>query len=312
MQALIGAHPKVCTSVELSVFHEYVPTWIEVWKKESANIQHGRWHKGLPFVWSEHEFYDFLMGFMEKAYEPVIATNPLATHVLDKNPNYSRHIDTINRFLPRAKFVHIIRDGRDAAVSLVAAQREIGFGADTIMAAAELWKLFVGGAQQGRKFGDRYMEVRYEDLLSDGVDILQSVFDFCGLPMGRQDITNIYNEHKFEKMKASRITPAKKVQAPEGAYRKGKAGTWRREVSPMQRYLFDKIAGDLLTELGYAQGGWWAKSGSERIKLPLLAAISKRKQVLKYACSGLLGPRLTSSIRSAWSKLGGKTSRSDI
>src|SRR5688572_7375160 len=36
----------------------------------------------------------------------------------DKTPMYCRHLQAIERLLPEARFVHIIRDGRDAAVSL--------------------------------------------------------------------------------------------------------------------------------------------------------------------------------------------------
>lgn len=302
LQLMINAHPLVCTTVELTLFDKYIASWIEFWKKEAANIDQGRWHKGLPFLWTEDEFYGFLREFLVKVYERVVATNPQATHILDKNPAYALHVETINTFLSDARFIHVIRDGRDAAVSLLAARRQIGFGPDSIQGAAETWKNYVRAAQKTTKYNDRYMEVRYEELLDDGIGILKSVFDFCGLSASIEDVAAIVNEHAFEKMKASRITPAKNVKGPEGGYRKGKAGSWREELDPMQRYVFDKIAGELLRELGYAEEGWWAESKSQRFVLPIRATILSRKPALKSATAALLGPTLTEHIKAVRSK----------
>ncbi len=270
LQAMICAHPLVCSTVELRLFNGYTAPWIKAWEEEASNMAQGRWYQGLPFLWTEDEFYEFLRGFLEKVYERVVATNFQATHVLDKHPGYSVHVKDINMLFQAPRFIHMIRDGRDVAVSMVAARRQIGFGTGTIRDSAVAWKKHVRAAQKAKQYQNRYLEVRYEDLSNAGVSVLKSVFDFCGLSIP-EDVAAIVNAHQFDKMKSNRSSPLNDIQAPQGHYRKGKVGSWRKELAPMQKYLFDEIAGNLLSELGYAENGWWAESRIQKLVLPLLA-----------------------------------------
>ena len=297
LQLMIGAHPSVCTTIELTLFDKYVASWLQAWKEEAANIEQGRWNKGLPFLWTEDEFYGFLKGFLEKIYERVVATNPQATHILDKNPSYSTQVETIQQFLPNARFIHIIRDGRDVAVSMMAARRQIGFGPATVSSAAKMWKKCVRAAQEDGRYSDQYLEVRYENLSTATVDVLKSVLDFCDVPASVEDVAAIVETYTFEKMKASRIGPTGKIKVKEGHYRKGKIGSWKEELDPVQRYLFDKIAGDLLRELGYAKHRWWAGSGIQRFTLPAHALISAGLERDRSGLAAFLGPSLTRYVK---------------
>lgn len=255
-----------------------------------------RWHQGLPFLWSEEEFYDFLRKFLGRVYERVIAANPQATHVLDKHPGYSLYTEDINKLLPHARFIHMIRDGRDVAVSMVAARKNMGFGSRTILDAAATWKKHIQAAKQAKQYPDRYLEVRYEDLLTAGVDVLKTVFEFCNLPTDPKEVAKIIDAHQFDKMKENRISPASNLLAPNGHYRKGQMGSWPKVFDPVQRYMFDEIAGDLLCELGYAEVGWWADTVGQKVTLPISAAILTRKHIRKrvaIAGATILGSTLT-------------------
>lgn len=287
LQMMIGAHPLVCTTVELTLYSKYTAPWIKAWEEEAANIAQGRWHQGLPFLWSEDEFYRFLREFLRKVYARILATNPQATHILDKCPGYSEYVENMNRLLPTGRFIHVIRDGRDVAVSMVAAREQIGFGTATIQDSAIAWKERVWTAQKARQYQDRYMEVRYEDMSTSGVDVLKAIFEFCGLPASMEEVIAVVNAHQFEKMKANRPTPVDSVKAPVGSYRKGKVGGWREELDPFQKYFFDQIAGDLLRELGYAEDGWWADSSKQRFTLPVLAVISTVLKRIRRATATL-------------------------
>lgn len=281
LQIMIDAHPLVCTTVELTLFSKYTGPWIKAWKDEAYHIDQGHWYQGLPFLWNGGEFYAFLREFLDKVYERVVATNPQATHILDKHPGYSSYVEDINALLPKARFIHIIRDGRDVAVSMIAARKNIGFGPDDISDAASSWKTEVVAAQQARQFENRYFEVRYEDLLTAGVDTMRSIFNFCGLSLSMVDVATIVEQHSFENMKANRLSAVKGIKTSEAHYRKGEMGNWRKELTPMDKYLFDQIAGDLLCQLGYAENGWWAESHIQRIILPLRASIAKHIRMLK-------------------------------
>ncbi|GAX62968.1 sulfotransferase [Candidatus Scalindua japonica] len=277
LQMMVGAHPMVCTTVELTLFNNYTAPWIRAWDREASNIEKGRWYQGLPFLWTKDEFYDFLRAFLSRVYEKVVATNPQATHVLDKHPGYSMFVEDIYKLLPNAQFIHIIRDGRDVAMSMVAACREIGYGTSTIQGSAESWQNNVKAALNARQYGDHYLEVRYEDLLASGVKTLKTVFDFCGLPASNKEVSSIVEAHQFEKMKAKRQSADMRVKTNPAFYRKGKTDSWREDMRPIQKYVFDEVAGQCLCELGYAEDGWWAESLVQKFTLPLLAIITSRR-----------------------------------
>lgn len=264
LQLMLGAHPMVCTTAELRIFNAYFAKWIRAWEEEASIIDQGRWVQGLPLIMKEEEFYAYLARFLEDVYTRVLATRPQATHVLDKHPGYTAYTELINRFLPGAKFIHVIRDGRDVVASMLAAKKQLGFGSGTVMEAAAEWVKHVQLARLASRYEGRYIEVRYEDLIAAGESEMERVFDFCNLAASRLQVKTIVEDHHIEKTRESRKSPVEGVQVPVGFYRKGKVGSWREDLTVEQRYLMNRVAGELLSDLGYAQPGWWADNWFEK------------------------------------------------
>lgn len=290
LQLMLGAHPLVCASAELRLYNKYTAPWLQAWKEEAPLTEEGRHYLGLPVLWTETEFHDFLRGFLERVYTKVIAAKPQATHILDKHPHYSRFVEDIRFFIPGARFIHLIRDGRDVAVSLSAASRQMGwFARETLAGYGAFWKRELLAARKASAYTGRYLELQYEELSAAPVPVLRSVFGFCGLPAGDELVAAIVERHKFENLQRSRITAAEGVKAPRGHYRAGKVGGWHQEFTGLDRYLFDRAAGDLLRELGYAENGWWAERLYQRAWLPLAASAQKLYQRAAQAGAVLLG-----------------------
>src|SRR5437773_2288752 len=105
----------------------------------------------------------------------------------DKTPMYMRHLRLLRRLFPEAQYVHLIRDGRDAAVSFLSLPAGIAF--ETWVhprSAAQFacqWRRDVTAARRlGRGLGtERYLEVRYEDLIADAEPVLRQICAFAGL-----------------------------------------------------------------------------------------------------------------------------------
>jgi LPS sulfotransferase NodH len=207
LQAMIGAHPKVTTTMELTMFTTYIKPLVDSWEQEMRPIETGKWRRGLPVLWTREEFRDFLVSFLERAYISLLKKNPQATHILDKNPVNSQMVEQIHWLVPKARFVHIIRDGRDVAISMVAARKSMGFGTDTIHASAHQWKDMLKAARKGQQYAGQYLEIRYEDLLAEPEAQMSRVFDFCGLSVTPAEIADIVHEHQFEKMKSEQRSP---------------------------------------------------------------------------------------------------------
>jgi hypothetical protein len=281
LQILLASHPQVASTVEQTLFQHYIKQWLDTWALEVRNIEERGWELGLPILWKEEELVEFLREFLARAYEKVLALKPQATHLLDKHPGYSAHVRTIKRFLPGARFIHIIRDGRDVAASTVAAHAKMGFGPANVAGAAVKWKHFLQAARGAAQFGADYLEIRYEQFLENKTDVYARVLDFCALPATAEWIKETVEANTFEKMKERGASPDPTTRLSEKRYHRGTAGGWQQDFSAWDRYQFDHLAGDLLCELGYAQPGWWVESESDRFILPLRHRWEKRRPFLR-------------------------------
>lgn len=142
-----------------------------------------------------------------------------------------RHIEAL---FPRARFVHIIRDARDVVLSMrntekVLLERSWHF-------AALDW---VSHVETGRRVGaalgpERYLEVRYEQLMADPAGMFSRIFDFAGPgPDGAER--------------------AARLRADIGGLVKGGSNVekWRKAMPPSALRTVERVAGGLLGELGY-------------------------------------------------------------
>ena len=275
LQSMLGAHPSVCTTVELTLFTQYAGTWLRAWRNEAAHISNGDWHQGLPAVWSETEFHAFLQLFLDRVYSKVLELKPTATHILDKHPGYSGCTDDIRLLLPHARFIHVIRDGRDVAASLVAAQRDMGFGCHSIAEGATTWKSHVVAARSASKFRGDYLEVRYEDFLECPQRSLRSLFDFSQLDADDALVAKIVDDCTFARMKATRQSANANIKEPTAHFRKGRSGTWKDDFRLIDRYAFHRISGQMLTENGYANDDWWGNTPAHRLSIRMLWTAAK-------------------------------------
>jgi LPS sulfotransferase NodH len=303
LQAMLAAHESVCSTIdELKLFDFFTVPLERGWKSlVGLQTATGGDPNGLTAVWTEDEFYQFLSELVGRIYTQVLAKMPDATVLLDKAPGYSSHVEHINRLIPKAKFIHIIRDGRDVAASLMAAAQGWGspWAPKHIEKAAASWRSLVLAARQARQYEDRYLEIRYEELLTNGVEVLSQVFEFMGIPINVQNVTAIYERHQFENMKRTG-TGTYGFALPKEFFRKGQAGDWRNSLNFGQRYAFDEIAGDLLGALGYGEASWWYDHEYQRVTVPLAAMLSSQSKMKLKALSTfkrLLGPQWTERIR---------------
>ena len=291
LHAMIAEHPDIAATpqVEQTFFSRYLVNLVREWEFELFHIEQGNWIQGLPYLWTKEEFNLFVKYFFEKVYLKIFEKKPDATHVLDKHPDYSHHIDLIKRTIPNAKFVHVIRDGRDVVVSMISATKRIGFGAGNIEAVSDAWKRHVQNAMKAKVYGEKhYLEIRYEELIEHGKLSLPKVFDFCELDYTNELINSINDKTIYSSSNPNITHSERKMNI-----------IWKNKLSLKQKYIFNNIAGDLLVELGYAKKGWWAESRSHLLVLPLLAKILVVLKRIALASAELMGPKLTTRIKEA-------------
>ena len=176
----------------------------------------------------------------------------------DKTPVYLKNMLTIQKALPEARFIHIIRDGRDVALSVLG----LLFGPDSVDEAARRWRRKVLRAREQASRLCHYRELRYEDLVADPEPTLRSVCDYIEL---RWDPAMLeYHRHAAERMaviarqrERQGLEPiptgyGPRIHALTSEPPKGeRVGRWRAEMAPPDRAAYERRAGDLLAELGY-------------------------------------------------------------
>ena len=164
----------------------------------------------------------------------------------DKTPMYMQNLRLLERLFPDALYLHLIRDGRDAALSFLALPG--GIVTETWMhphTAADFacqWRTEVAAARRlGRRVGGRYLEVRYESLVDDVEAVLTHICQFAGLEYEPDLADYAGNVDVSAKPHQQRLT-----QPPTKGVR-----DWRTQMPADDVAAFEHVAGDLLRELGY-------------------------------------------------------------
>ena len=169
----------------------------------------------------------------------------------EKTPDYCRQIPVLHRLFPEARFIHVIRDGRDTALSALQWANE-GKGPgrwplwqeDAVAACALWWRWQAGtGRKDGQDLGKaHYQEIKYEALARDpGVELRK----ICR-----------YLQIRYSGRMA-RFHAGKTIENPGLSAKSAWLGPtpglrdWRRDMDAGDVAVFDAIAGELLDKVGY-------------------------------------------------------------
>jgi hypothetical protein len=110
----------------------------------------------------------------------------------DNTPFHLLYINEIKKTIPNAQFVHMIRDGRDVAMSLSRMGWPGYFPWDKkhrFAISGLYWKWLVSeGRESGRKLGSDYLELRYENLVRNPEETLATLSQFIGEDLNYKDI----------------------------------------------------------------------------------------------------------------------------
>lgn len=180
----------------------------------------------------------------------------------DKTPLYVRRIMYIQKLLPEAHFLHVVRDGRDVALS----NKKLWFGPNSIEEAAERWQLWINHARKQARYLEWYKEIRYEDLVTDTEPVLKDICQFLELPWNPL----MLDYHLTAEKRMDEINRNAQSPSGEGTMRgadriaihsltnkppqRGRIGRWKNEMSEPDRKRFEELAGELLDEFGYEVG----------------------------------------------------------
>ena len=293
LELTMNSHPEIACKGSGMFFGRDMPLYGDQRALPTALANTGdlkTWHDMRPNYWSRNTFEEDLPG-LTKALADYTMGAELAESgkslAGDRTPHYVSYLEELHELYPEAKVIHVIRDGRDVAISNIHAiwqnARDKGGPVDLepevqrkrdayledrkkffengesiftgyrINQLSESWRDAVNkGREDGRRlFGNRYTEVRYEDLLDDPHAELERLFGFLGVDDSEKVVGRAVEENRFEK-----VTGRQRGQEdPDHFNRKGVAGDWEEVFTNRDRRVFEEKAGETLAALGYGPDG---------------------------------------------------------
>ena len=158
--------------------------------------------------------------------------------------DYLDRMFQIRELYPNAKFIHIIRDGRDVANSVM----KMTWGPNNIIQAADWWSSYVRLCySMGRMLSSTdYMEVRYEDLVSSSESELRRICEFIELDFEETMLEFYKTSKKF--IPQSLLNQHYNADLPPSSAR---TFAWKKEMSLIDSVIFQDTAGDVLKEFNY-------------------------------------------------------------
>jgi hypothetical protein len=236
---------------EFAEFVEQFPPGATGW--QDFRIPPPAWHEALE------NLENFSPANAFRSFYRLYAARFSKTRWGDKTPSYVFRMRQIEEMLPESHFIHLIRDGRDVALSWRKTWFSPGPDMKTL---ASHWKQSVMAGLGSRNGTAHYLDVRYEELIHDAASVLQRICDYISLDFQPAMLNFFENsparlaEHaerrrsdgtllvgREQRLEQQRLTTQSPI--PERAL------AWRTTLTSAERDAFASVAGDLLVQLGY-------------------------------------------------------------
>lgn len=162
----------------------------------------------------------------------------------DKTPGYATEVGRLHQVFPDARFLHLIRDGRDVVTSL----RRTGWHGERSWTIAEYWSDSVAAARRdgGALPVGQYHEVKYEDLVLDTERVLREVCEFLQEEFDPEMLS--FHEAAGDHIPGRAASHLSKAFRPP---RESDVQRWREEMAFRHLVLVEAFAGKTLREAGY-------------------------------------------------------------
>jgi hypothetical protein len=227
-----------------------------------------RWHVN-PTPIRAGSYEEFLAALV-RLYASSSGRAPARIWV-DHTPGNIAHAWTLASLLQSSRFVHVVRDGRAVAASVL----PLDWGPSNILEAARYWSGQVGIGLAAEQFlgPARCMRVPYEELVTQPAAVLSRVCAFAGIAFERSMI----DERAYRVPRYSRRQHRLVGESPD----RERVDAWRNMLSARAVEAFEHQTGDMLALLGYdMEYGVAARPLPKRTHARVVLAGAARRVVL--------------------------------
>jgi hypothetical protein len=253
LQIVMSSHPGIATARETHLFDQYIGPLVD---RYSSEFQRLKAADGISRLIDRQTLLHGLRSVATSTLSAIHARCPTASVVLEKTPDHLLRLRLISACLPDTRFFHIVRDPRGVAASMKAASRqEWGYWAPKDAAAiAQRWTRGIELAlRHAPQLGDRYRQLRYEDLFLKGGALVNELYDWLGLSVDPTLPDNLSAKFPISAMLDRAVDPSDPRNEPrENFFRRGDPASWKEELSTAEIAQIEEICGPRMQELGYS------------------------------------------------------------
>lgn len=195
---MLNAHSEICVPHELQILMEYNGNGRRL--KEVFESGDNEWYGSQEYInlitdkcpYRFMEYFNYQDFFKKRACSETnlkilindlftaIAINQRKSYFIEQTPWYGQDIETLETLFPNAKYIHLVRDGRDVAISFA----RTPWWSNDILENLCRWEretsvIFDDSAELLEP--DQVLNVRYEDLVEDPEKTLIDVCGFLGV-----------------------------------------------------------------------------------------------------------------------------------
>ena len=255
LSRIIGSHPRIAIPFESHIYNTFYP-WLKFYGDLSLSKNR------------ERLVDDILSTEVMRDWQPQLDRNQVLANIKsfdlhgifnallttwtstqnkerwgEKTPAHVLYWSEIITAFPNAKIIHIVRDGRDAALSW----RKARFGPKHIYLLAKKWVEYLRVIETMRSQIDpnAFWEVRYEDLLNDPETATREICHFLGEEFTPEMLAFYTNYTPYP-------TDSQNQNNLSQPILQSNREKWRREMTPRELRLFEAVAGKNLTRYGYS------------------------------------------------------------
>jgi hypothetical protein len=252
IQLLLDSHPKLSVAYECDFLTDVaLDPRLSTWTV-SAALDKVISHRTFSHLGIEQQLVRELVAAVEPRSVPELLRVVLAARAVatgkprwgNKTPKQVFYLPALARLFPDARFVHVVRDGRQVSIS----RNRLDGGRSSLLVNALLWREAVrAGRAAGERLGSaRYLELRLESVAAEPDVACKALCAFIGLEW---DPTMMrYHESALEHLPGDQRTLHPHVTEPPTS-----RWTDHQSIGSRQLALLDFVLAKDLTSLGYLE-----------------------------------------------------------
>lgn len=238
LRDLLDAHPRVACGPELKLV-QTICTLRDQWWSAMGNTLTAA---GLDEQKLDAAVRAFVMTLLQG-----MVPDPTATRIAEQTPHNLLHMAMLGRLFPRARFVHIVRDARAVAASLVRQQwvdpatgERLWYCKD-VASGARYWAQVIQTVrQQAAEVPGRYLELRYEDLVREPRATMETLMAFLGEAWD-DSVMQHHTKVRVSSLESSSAAVPRPIDTSA-------VDRWRQELRPADLVAIEREVGTLLPE----------------------------------------------------------------